>query len=100
MSGWGVGGGREDDNCFVSTSRHSPGPFCCARTVHFYSLCLRAMLSADAGRMGAHEGALGEPSARAFFLGLVETAVGAADACAEAVAAAAAAGAALIKEPV
>ena len=53
--------------------------------------------------MGAHEGALGEPSARAFFLGflgLVEPAVGAADACAEAVAAAAAAGAALIKEPV
>ena len=43
MSGWGVGGGREDDNCFVSTSRHSPGPFCCARTVHFYSLCLRAL---------------------------------------------------------
>ena len=55
---------------------------------------------ADAGRMGAHECALGEPSARAFFLGLVETAAGAADACAEAVAAAAAAGAALIKEPV
>ena len=56
---------------------------------------------ADAGRMGAHERALGEPSARAFFLGLVETAAaGAADACAEAVAAAAAAGAALIKEPV
>ena len=54
---------------------------------------------ADAGRLGARKPAPGESSTRAFFLGLVATAAGAADACAEAVAAAAAAGAAIIKEP-